>query len=258
MENETYDIEHKKDRGLQLLHMQPGYRPQEKTTDSFELIAEGDNTFIFVSIPESWPSYAHAYNSYGTSWEPDYTSQMFRYPSLITDLMQSQQKIERIDKRLSDLEDITKVASDKLAEIIRIVSNLSLSESSTTLTFGTQSAEAMTDENIEHISSLFDKISDVYEITEDRESITEFLARHQYLYPILEEAKEKIISVFGADVELHLELQNDPEEGVDSFFIVVKSEHGAEEAVMLENRIAEEWLLDKMQETGGNLNIISE
>jgi len=74
----------------------------------------------------------------------------------------------------------------------------------------------------------------------------------------LEEAKEEITSLFGKNAKIYLELQNDPEEGGDEFFIVVESEHSAEEAVKLENKIAEEWLFSKAREIRDNLNIISE
>jgi hypothetical protein len=59
-------------------------------------------------------------------------------------------------------------------------------------------------------------------------------------------------------VRVCLELHRDPEEGWDELFIVIKSEYGAEEAIRLENRLAEEWFLDRMKDTKGKLNIVEE
>ncbi|MBI5166246.1 MAG: hypothetical protein HY998_00710 [candidate division NC10 bacterium] len=60
------------------------------------------------------------------------------------------------------------------------------------------------------------------------------------MYPILKEGRERIISVFGENVKICLELHHDPEEGWDELFIVIKSAYSAEKAIELENRLAEE------------------
>jgi len=103
------------------------------------------------------------------------------------------------------------------------------------------------------------EIEGMYEIpTNGREEIVEFLARHDYLFPILKEAEEEIAAVFREGARLCLELHHDLEEGWDELFIVIKSEYNVEEALRLENRLAEEWFLDRMKDTKGRLNITGE
>ncbi|MFQ5870242.1 MAG: hypothetical protein ACE5JC_10105 [Candidatus Zixiibacteriota bacterium] len=106
---------------------------------------------------------------------------------------------------------------------------------------------------------VFGKLEGMYEIPKGcREEIEKFLGKYKHLFPILEEAEEQIVSVFGENIKLCLELHRDPEEGWNELFIVIKSEYSAEEAFRLENRLAEEWFLDRMKETKGKLNIIEE
>ncbi len=111
-----------------------------------------------------------------------------------------------------------------------------------------------------HIVTItFDEIEVMYEIPEEhKERIRVFLEKHGYLSPILGEAKGKIASVFGEDIHLRLELHSDPEEVWDELFIVIRSGYSATEALRLENKLAEEWFLDRMKDTKGRLNIIEE
>jgi len=99
----------------------------------------------------------------------------------------------------------------------------------------------------------------MYEIPVDhKKEIAGFLKSHKYLHPLLKEAKPQIISVFGESVKICLELHHDPEEGWDELFIVIKSACSPEEAIKLENRLAEEWFLDRMKYAKGRLNITEE
>jgi|GEM_PF-900841 len=84
-----------------------------------------------------------------------------------------------------------------------------------------------------------------------------FLLTNDYLIEILFDATIHIYRIFG-QVPIHLELHHDPEEGWDELFIVIKSTYSAEEAIRLENRLAEEWFLDRIKDTRGKLNIIEE
>ena len=107
--------------------------------------------------------------------------------------------------------------------------------------------------------SPFNEIEGVYEIpASHRERVERFLGNHRYLLPILKEAEGQIFSVFGEGVRISLELHHDPEEAWEELFIVIKSEYGAEEAIRLENRLAEEWFLERMKDTKGRLNITGE
>jgi ADP-ribosylglycohydrolase len=109
------------------------------------------------------------------------------------------------------------------------------------------------------VASSFDEIEDIYEIpTVRRKEIERFLAKHKHLFPILKEAEQQIAAIFGENLRLCLELHHDPEEGWDELFIVIKSEYSAEEAIRLQNRLAEEWFLDRMKDTKGKLNIVEE
>lgn len=109
------------------------------------------------------------------------------------------------------------------------------------------------------VTIAFDEIKIMYEIPEEhKENIRVFLEEHDYLSPILGEAKGKIASVFGENIHLRLELHSDPEEVWDELFIVIRSECSATEAFRLESKLAEEWFLDRMEDTKGRLNIVEE
>lgn len=111
-----------------------------------------------------------------------------------------------------------------------------------------------------YTENLEDGIENLYEISPNqREEIEKFLKKHDYLYPIIREAKEKINSVYGENIKTCIELHHDPEEGGwKELFIVIKSNHTPEEALRLENKLANEWFLDRMDDTKGRLNITGE
>jgi hypothetical protein len=112
---------------------------------------------------------------------------------------------------------------------------------------------------LQNSKSSLDGLEGMYEIPVDHKKvIAGFLKSRKYLHPILKEAKPRIISVFGENVKICLELHHDPEEGWDELFIVIKSASSPEEAIRLENKLAEEWFLDRMKATRGKLNIIEE
>lgn len=118
----------------------------------------------------------------------------------------------------------------------------------------------MASSQVLHVSvSRLTSITEMYEIRSAHEgAILRFLQEHDFLQPILLEAKDRIIAIFGSDVKLCLELEHDPEEGWDELFIVIKSKCSAEEAVRLEKRLMDEWFLDRMKETNGKLNVTEE
>jgi len=88
--------------------------------------------------------------------------------------------------------------------------------------------------------------------------VISFVRKYPFLLSILEEAPDQIYRIFGKDILLRLELHHDPQEGWDELFIVIRSAYGAEEAIRLENRLAEEWFLDRIKETRGKLNMTEE
>jgi hypothetical protein len=103
-----------------------------------------------------------------------------------------------------------------------------------------------------------DEIISMYEISEndDVEKIREFIENHDHLIPILKEAKDHIISVFGDCVRILLELYYDIEEGWEQLFIVIRSPYDSEKAVELKLRLLREWFIHK--DTNGNLAISEE
>lgn len=94
-------------------------------------------------------------------------------------------------------------------------------------------------------------------IVDNPKEIKNFLLTNDHLIDILFEAPDHIYRIFG-QVPIYLELHHDPEEGWDELFIVIKSTYSAEEAVKLENRLAEEWFLNRIKDTKGKLNITEE
>ncbi len=109
------------------------------------------------------------------------------------------------------------------------------------------------------VTSSLDEVEDIYEVsTGHRKEIERFLTKHKHLIPLLKDAKTQIVSVFGKNVKLCLEIHRDLEEGWNELFIIIKSEYSAKEAVRLENRLADEWFLDIIKDTKGRLNIIEE
>jgi len=88
--------------------------------------------------------------------------------------------------------------------------------------------------------------------------VIQFIKDHPFLLNTLLEAPRHIFSIFGKNVPLYLELHHDPEESWDELFIVIKTGYSAEKAINLENRLVEEWFLDRIKETKGKLNIMEE
>ena len=108
--------------------------------------------------------------------------------------------------------------------------------------------------------SIIDKIISMYEISEndDVEKIRDFIENHEHLIPILNEAKEHIISVFGDCVRIFLELYYDIEEGWEQLFVVIKSPYDSKKAVELKIKLLRGWFVNKAIDTKGNLGISEE
>ena len=85
-----------------------------------------------------------------------------------------------------------------------------------------------------------------------------FLLANDYLIEILFEAHWQIKKVFGEAVTTYLELHRDPEEEFEELFVVVKSTCSPEEARKLMDQLDEEWFLDVMNKTQGNMCITEE
>jgi len=108
--------------------------------------------------------------------------------------------------------------------------------------------------------SIIDKIISMYEISEndDVEKIRDFIENHEHLIPILNEAKEHIISVFGDCIRIFLELYYDIEEGWEQLFVVIKSPYDSDKALELKLRLIREWLIHTVDEAREYLAISEE
>ena len=106
------------------------------------------------------------------------------------------------------------------------------------------------------LQKLIRELDNIY-IFDNLKEVNKFLLTNDYLIEILYEAPYYIYRIFG-EIPIHLELHHDPEEGWDELFIIIKSTYTAEEVIKLENKLAEEWFLDRMKDTKGKLNITEE
>jgi len=113
------------------------------------------------------------------------------------------------------------------------------------------------DNSIELHPAILMEILAKFYIFDNRNKIISFLHENQYLMPILLEGIIQVKRVFG-DFPLHLELHTDPEEGWDELFIIVKTTYSPEEAVALEEQLADKWFLDRMDAANGKLNFTEE
>ncbi len=102
-----------------------------------------------------------------------------------------------------------------------------------------------------------ENLADMY-VLDDPEAIKDFLYSNDYLIDILLEAPYYIYGIFERTPIIHLELHRDPEEGWDELFIIIKSSYSAEEAIRLENELAEVWFLNRMKDVQGKLNFTEE
>ncbi len=122
-------------------------------------------------------------------------------------------------------------------------------------------ADLYQEENLEasitiQLQRSLETLENIY-IFDNPERIRGFLLANEYLIDILLEAPFYIFDIFG-EVPIHLELHRDPEEGWNELFVVIKSYYDAEYAAELENRLVEEWFLNRIGDTRGKLNIVEE
>lgn len=92
-------------------------------------------------------------------------------------------------------------------------------------------------------------------IFDNEKEIVDFLKENDFLLNVLFEAPEQVKKYFGEDVKIHLELFYDPESCYDELFIVIENGYSAEMSCEIENKLVNEWFLDKMKELKGKLNI---
>ena len=88
-------------------------------------------------------------------------------------------------------------------------------------------------------------LADLYRF-DDREAVTGFLQRHDFLVELLVEARQHIRTHFGPDTPAALEVVYDPEDehAEPQLFALVKTTRPAEEALMRLDRLDETWWLE--------------
>jgi len=88
-----------------------------------------------------------------------------------------------------------------------------------------------------------------------KDEVIQFIKDHPFLLNTLLEAPRHILSIFGKDVLLYLELNIDHEEDFEGLFIVIKTNLSPEESLNLLDRLDEAWWLDVDDDIGNILEI---
>jgi hypothetical protein len=78
------------------------------------------------------------------------------------------------------------------------------------------------------------------------DAVEEFLAAHDFLLPLIEEARAKIAEYFGAETPLTLAVRFHPDDGTSELFLYIKSALPVVEAREVLDRLAWDWWLDEM------------
>lgn len=87
-------------------------------------------------------------------------------------------------------------------------------------------------------------------------AVNEFVAKYDYLEPLLLEAREKITEVFGKEIQVRLELFKDPEsDGDPKLYAVILTPLGVEESMALEEKFDQDWWLDNLLRAHSKFNI---
>ena len=90
-------------------------------------------------------------------------------------------------------------------------------------------------------------LADLYRFN-DREAVTGFLHRHDFLVELLIEAREHIRTHFGPDTPAALEVFHDPEgeHGEPDLLALIETTLPPEEALMRLDRLDETWWLEAL------------
>jgi len=104
-------------------------------------------------------------------------------------------------------------------------------------------------------------INELYQFHEDewhnKEDIINFIQEND-LYDVLISAPANIREVFGNDIKLVLELQDDPEEDWTELVIKIKTKYSAKKEVELESKLFYKWWVTIMDKVGNKLNYMGE
>lgn len=95
-------------------------------------------------------------------------------------------------------------------------------------------------------------------VFEKEDEVDSFISSNSHVLRTLQEAPSEIKKVFGNDVQLILEVLDDPEENTKELFIVIKSKFNAKDGRTRLNYLIDDWFIDLIDEVGGKLNITEE
>jgi len=108
---------------------------------------------------------------------------------------------------------------------------------------------------------VFDEIEKLYKFNEDewhsKQDILKFI-KDNNLTDILIDAPINIREVFGDDIKLVLELEDDPEENWTELWIIIKSNYTPEEAIELELKLLHTWWKSIKDKVRDKLNYMCE
>ena len=90
-------------------------------------------------------------------------------------------------------------------------------------------------------------LADLYRF-DDREAVTGFIYRHDFLVELLIEARKHIRTHFGPDMPVVLEVLHDPEDehGEPELLALIETTLPPEEALMRLDRLDETWWLEAL------------
>ena len=82
--------------------------------------------------------------------------------------------------------------------------------------------------------------------------VVQFLEENKFLLPLIEEAEQKVFSIFGQNQDIRLDLLD------NKLYLVIYTELSVKEAMELEKKLDEEWWLSNIHRANGKFNIIVE
>ena len=101
-----------------------------------------------------------------------------------------------------------------------------------------------------------ERLTEIYRFRREHQ-VKSFLEEHEYLAPLLIEARQPIRQVFGEKTPVVLEVFHDPdsEEDESELFALIQTNLPVEKARMLRSQLDEEWWLANSARADSRLNI---
>jgi hypothetical protein len=96
---------------------------------------------------------------------------------------------------------------------------------------------------------------DAWYVIDDREQVQHYLDRHPHLVPLLRDVVDAVRRYFRSDDVLHLEAIDDEETRTEQLYVIVSTSFSRGEAEAQLDRFDEEWWLDALDRTKGDLTV---